>query len=118
MLCMPTTARLAAVFARELRAALGKAGVDRPDLFASDQTRKPLTFHDPRATGLTWMAVRGDDPLKKRFPALPECLLGAETEGVSHRGFAHEPSKVAEQKCRRRESNPRPGAYETPALAD
>jgi len=23
-----------------------------------------ITWHDLRATGLTWMAVRGDDPLK------------------------------------------------------
>jgi hypothetical protein len=26
--------------------------------------RKAMTFHDLRATGLTWLAVRGDDPLK------------------------------------------------------
>lgn len=25
---------------------------------------KWITFHDLRATGITWMAVRGDDPLK------------------------------------------------------
>jgi len=23
-----------------------------------------MTFHDLRATGLTWLAIRGDDPLK------------------------------------------------------
>ena len=32
--------------------------------FASDATRKAITFHDLRATGLTWMAARGDDPLR------------------------------------------------------
>jgi hypothetical protein len=33
-------------------------------LFVSDPTRKAITFHDLRATGITWCAVRGDDPLK------------------------------------------------------
>jgi integrase len=130
-------------FARELRSALGRAGVERPELFASDETRKPLTFHDLRATGLTWMAVRADDPLKimqraghtdfrttqlyireaealragfgEPFPSLPSCLLGG---GISITSFDHGGHNSAEPKCRRRESNPRPGAYETPALAD
>jgi integrase len=30
----------------------------------TDDTRKRLRFHDLRGTGLTWMAIRGDDPLK------------------------------------------------------
>jgi hypothetical protein len=38
--------------------------VKRADLFASDATRKAITFHDLRATGITWCAVRGDDALK------------------------------------------------------
>ena len=29
-----------------------------------DPTRKAMTFHDLRATAITWCAVRGDDPLK------------------------------------------------------
>ncbi|WP_437662664.1 hypothetical protein [Sorangium sp. So ce1182] len=29
-----------------------------------DATRKPITFRDLRATGVTWMAIRGDEPLK------------------------------------------------------
>ncbi|WP_394826137.1 site-specific integrase [Pendulispora albinea] len=29
-----------------------------------DAQRKNITFHDLRATGITWMAVRGDDPLR------------------------------------------------------
>src|SRR5580692_2314585 len=69
-----------------------------------DATRKAVTFHDLRATGITWCAVRGDDPLKIKqraghagfgttegyireaenlhdgfgevFPALPESLFG------------------------------------------
>jgi hypothetical protein len=50
---------------RQLKRCLGLAGVDRPELFAmNDPTRKAITFHDLRATGVTWAAVRGDDPLK------------------------------------------------------
>jgi integrase len=43
-----------------LRKHLKLAGVDRAELFISDRTRKNITFHDLRATGITWMAVRGD----------------------------------------------------------
>ncbi|MGA2451512.1 MAG: tyrosine-type recombinase/integrase [Polyangiaceae bacterium] len=88
-----------------LRRFLLKAGVDRPELHKGSPTRKPMTWHDLRATGLTWMAVRGDDPLKIKqraghaafstteiyirsaeavrqgfgepFPELPACLLGS-----------------------------------------
>ena len=47
-----------------LRRHLRLAGVTRAELFTDDETRIPLTFHDLRATGITWRAVRGDDPLK------------------------------------------------------
>jgi hypothetical protein len=40
------------------------ADVKRTELFASDAARKAMTFYDLRATGITWMAVRGDDPLR------------------------------------------------------
>lgn len=50
---------------RQLRRCLLLAGVTRPELHAAnDPTRKPITFHDLRATGITWCAVRGDDHLK------------------------------------------------------
>jgi integrase len=49
---------------RVLRASLALAGVEREELYGNDATRKWITFHDLRATGITWMAVRGDDPLK------------------------------------------------------
>ena len=49
---------------RQLRRCLELADVKRAELFAADETRKPLTFHDLRGTGITWCAVRGDDPLK------------------------------------------------------
>jgi integrase len=47
-----------------LRRYLRWADVTRAELFADDETRAPLTFHDLRATGITWRAVRGDDVLK------------------------------------------------------
>ena len=50
--------------ARALRGLLTRAGLSRADLFARDSTRKAMTWHDLRATGITWMAIRGDDPLK------------------------------------------------------
>ena len=49
---------------RQVQHHLKIAGVTRADLFADDASRKPMTFHDLRATGITWCAVRGDDPLK------------------------------------------------------
>jgi len=50
--------------ANGLRLYLAVAGVEREELFLNDATRKWITFHDLRATGLTWMAVRGDDALR------------------------------------------------------
>jgi integrase len=49
---------------RDLRLWLARAGVTRPELHNGNAHRKPITWHDLRATGLTWLAVRGDDPLK------------------------------------------------------
>lgn len=42
------------------------AGITRAELFpdeATESTRKAMTFHDLRASGITWCAVRGDQPL-------------------------------------------------------
>lgn len=50
--------------ARGLRRWLLRAGVDRSELHEGSPTRKAITFYDLRATGITWRAVRGDDPLK------------------------------------------------------
>ncbi len=51
--------------ARALRRYLQLAGVDRPALFINDSTRQWINwYHATRATGLTWEAVRGTDPLK------------------------------------------------------
>ncbi len=49
-----------------LRADLERAEVKRTALVrrSTVRTRKWLTFHDLRASGITWAAIRGDDPLK------------------------------------------------------
>lgn len=47
-----------------LKADLARAGITRADLFARDATRTPMTFHDLRATGITWCAIRGDQPFE------------------------------------------------------
>lgn len=51
--------------ADRLRKYLRWAGVTRAELFTTDQTRKQIGFHDAgRSTGITWLAIRGDEPLK------------------------------------------------------
>jgi len=50
-------------WSKNLRQYLVWAGCDRAELFADDETRKPLTFHDLRSSYATWSAVRGDSPL-------------------------------------------------------
>jgi integrase len=94
--------------ARNLRRWLVKAGVNRPALHERTPTSQHLTWHDLRATGATWMAVRGDDAHKimqrcghksfsttmlyvregeairegfgDPFPPLPDALLGIAPE--------------------------------------
>lgn len=92
-------------WAERLREHLLVAGITRPELHATDETRKQMRFHDLRATGLTWLAIRGENPIAihtraghsqwkmtekyirvaetvgtrsvgEVFPALPACLLG------------------------------------------
>lgn len=57
---MPMKQQLAVGLRREME----RAGLERAELYENTSTTKHLTFHDLRATGLTWMAVRGDDPLR------------------------------------------------------
>jgi integrase len=47
-----------------LRNHLTTAKVTRAALFTDDARHKHITFHDLRASGITWMAVRGDEPLR------------------------------------------------------
>lgn len=50
--------------ARGLRHDLKIAGIERAALYADDDTRKAVTFHDLRASGITWRAVRGDNAIE------------------------------------------------------
>jgi integrase len=45
---------------RLLQRDLRTAGCTREELFTTDGQRRRLTFHDLRATGITWWAMRGD----------------------------------------------------------
>jgi integrase len=99
-------------WAADLRKHLELARIERAALFRNDATCKRLRFHDLRGTGLTWMAIRGDDALKIQqraghttfemtqkyiptaeavgeaigaaFPPLPASLLSA-TNGLANR---------------------------------
>lgn len=50
--------------ARGFRLWLGKAKVDRAELHHATPTRKAITVYDLRASGITWRAIRGDEPLR------------------------------------------------------
>lgn len=98
--------------ASRLRAWLLKAKITRKELTDENSaTTRPLAWHDLRATGLTWCAVRGDDPMKIMqraghsdlsttmiyvrtaeaigqgfgdvFPPIPEALLEPDPDGES-----------------------------------
>jgi hypothetical protein len=104
---------------RQLRRCLELAGVKRAELFPPEEkeklcTRKPMTFHDLRATGLTWLTVDDVAPHKIKqwaghaalattdlyireaesmgpgfgnpFPPLPASLFRA-GEGFRHQGL-------------------------------
>jgi len=60
VIAMPSDRDLARGFRHWLR----KAKVDRTELHKSTPTRKAIRFYDLRATGITWCAVRGDEPLR------------------------------------------------------
>ena len=62
-----------------LRKHLDWAGCKREALFADDALRAPIRFHSLRDTCLTWMAVRGDEPLRIQWRA------GHTTYGMTER---------------------------------
>src|SRR6202142_3095697 len=131
--------------ARKLRVYLRRAGVLRPELHKPTSTRAPLSWHDLRATGLTWLAVRGDDPLKIKqragpttfqttggyireaesvrdgfgdvFPPLPTDLLGIAPNRPGTIEDSAKALKTSEPRYRRRDSNPTEEIAETPCFA-
>ncbi len=128
---MPVEKHLSPMLRRHLLA----AGITRADLFANDATRQQIRFHDLRASGITWCAVRGDDPLKimyraghedftttqeyiraaeairdgfgEAFPAVPAALLtpGISPEWVGANGHAY--GITHKRLSGRRDLNPR-----------
>ncbi len=70
-----------------LREALAEAGVTRAALFTRGPSVKPIRFHDLRATGITWMAVRGDEPLRIQARA-------GHTSFSTPQGYIREPDVV------------------------
>ncbi len=57
---MPAYCQISTSFKRWLNV----AGVHRASLTAKGPSVRPIRFHDLRATGITWSAVRGDEPLR------------------------------------------------------
>lgn len=73
-------------YAKELRVHLRLAGCTRPEIYTADETHRPLTGHDLRATGITWRAIRGDSLLD-----IQEAVghrSSSTTEGYVRRGRA------------------------------
>ncbi|MBX3205641.1 MAG: site-specific integrase [Labilithrix sp.] len=62
---MPPREQMARRLRKYVQWAHDDAGVAlRADLLADDAVRRRLSWHDLRHTGITWRAVRGDDPMK------------------------------------------------------
>jgi integrase len=78
-------------WASSLRTHLDKAKIKRADLFANDATRRWIGFHDLRHSGITWRAVRGDEPLKIMHAAghddLRTTMIYVNEAHVFERGF-------------------------------
>jgi integrase len=122
--------------ADRLREYLLRAKATTRPIFTTTTTTSALTFHDLRATGITWCVIRGDDPMKVQsraghsdfkvtqlyvreaenlragfgdvFPALPESLfrIDAPRKGVRLHQLSRSASKQADSEYRRRGSNP------------
>jgi integrase len=119
------------------------AGVQAPRLFTDSSTHMSVNFRSCRDTGITWLALAGVDIAKIQrraghdsldttmnyvkvaevftkggigdpFPTLPSDLIAGHAQATIDENTTIQ----AENECRRRESNPRPSAYETPALTN
>ncbi len=132
--------------AEQFRKHLKLAKLDRLELHASTRTHVQANFRSCRDSGITWLAIAGlgVDKIMRRcghdsvattlgyvkqaedlagdlgapFAALPADLL---VPRVSDRVSRFQPERLSDSVylgCRRRELNPRPSAYETPALTN
>lgn len=128
-----------------LREALAKARCTRAELFASDKTRRPVNFHDLRATGITWRAIRGDAgeaimeqaghtdfkttrgyirtaralraSFGEPFPPIPVCLLEGYVTGSVTEGADME-EKTQKHRCEEGELNPTGSHEESPEVTN
>ncbi len=132
--------------AKQFREHLRVAGVTRPRLFAETATLLlQVDFRSCRDTGITWLALAGVELARMQrragheditttlgyvkmaedlsgkvgipFAPLPRDLLSRRSPRGSPR-MTQQGAKIPPKACRRRESNPRPSAYETPALTN
>lgn len=88
-------------WAADLPKHLEAARVTRAALFRNDATYKRLRFHDLRGTGLTWMAMRGDDPLKIQQRAGHTTFDMTRSTSAPRRRWAR-PSATCFRRCPRR----------------
>jgi integrase len=130
--------------AQLFRDALTAAKVTRPRLFMDTLTLRQVDFRSCRDTGITWLALAkvplpamqrraghedigqtnayvklGEDlsgGIGEPFPPLPASLLSPPRRRELLPNSCLKTPRTAKKPCRRRESNPRPSAYETPAL--
>lgn len=114
--------------AKRFREHLQIAGITRAALFVSDDQHLQIRFHDTRATGITWMAMRGDpatmimervghrdfgttqiyirqaDALRGRvgepFPPLPACLLAPNASGSVDSNLSGNLSMILAQRAK------------------
>ncbi len=102
---MPSPFNLSAGLKRWLKV----AEVDRASLTSKGPSERPIRFHDLRATGITWMAVRGDEPQKIQaraghasFSTTQGYIREAEvlTEGFGE-PFGPLPSRLGQKFCLR-----------------
>ncbi len=90
---------------KRLRDYLRRAGVTRTELFTNDATRKQIRFYDLRSSGITWMALRGDEPLRimqraghTEFSTTMGYVREAETLGRVSESFPPMPSLATVEK--------------------
>lgn len=111
--------------AETLREHIGRAGVTCADLYDDTETTKRLTFYDLRATGITWEAIAGTDPLKimqraghLSFTTTQIYIRQTETIGVdAGKPFSALPASLLGSAAARDDGGTEPGASSTNSAA-
>ena len=96
---------------RGLRRWLTKAGVARPELFTDTPTSRSIRFHDLRATGITWMAIRVADEPGQNDEGTEDCSsIPSEVAQLVAQGVTQTAISGRFSWRGGRDSNPRPPA--------